>query len=47
VEKARLLGKQPAPFAIMHVVVKEAGTWKIAHTHTTTMIPDGFVSAPQ
>jgi hypothetical protein len=29
------------------VLVKEAGEWKIAHTHVTPMIPDGFVPAGQ
>jgi ketosteroid isomerase-like protein len=47
VEKAQLLGDQPPPLAITHVLVKEGGEWKIAHTHTTTMIPDGFVPASQ
>jgi hypothetical protein len=47
VEKARLVGDQPPPLAITHVLVKEGGEWKIAHTHTTTMIPDGFVPAGQ
>jgi hypothetical protein len=47
VEKAQLLGGQPPPLAITHVLVKEGSEWKIAHTHTTTMIPDGFVSAGQ
>jgi ketosteroid isomerase-like protein len=47
VEKARLLGDQPPPAAITHVLVKEAGEWKIAHTHVTPMIPDGFVPAGQ
>jgi ketosteroid isomerase-like protein len=45
VEKARLLGDQPPPVAITHVLVKEGGEWKIAHTHITTMIPAGFVPA--
>jgi len=47
VEKAQLLGNQPPPLAITHVLVKEGGEWKIAHTHVTTMIPDGFVPAGQ
>ena len=47
VEKARLVGAQPPPAVITHVLVKEGGEWKVAHTHVTTMIPDGFVPADQ
>jgi hypothetical protein len=47
VEKARLLENDPPPAAITHVLVKERGDWKIAHTHVTPMIPEGFVPARQ
>jgi hypothetical protein len=46
-EKARLLGDDPPPAAITHVLVKERGAWKIAHTQVTPMIPAGFVPAAQ
>jgi hypothetical protein len=46
-EKARLLGGDPPPTAITHVLVKEGGAWKIAHTQVTPMIPVGFVPARQ
>jgi hypothetical protein len=46
-EKAQLLGGDPPPTTITHVLVKEGGTWKIAHTQVTPMIPAGFVPARQ
>jgi hypothetical protein len=47
VDKTRLLGDNPPPVAITHVLVKEGGAWKIAHTQVTPMIPAGFVPARQ
>jgi hypothetical protein len=44
-EKVRLLGADPPPVAITHVLVKEGGAWRIAHTQVTPMIPTGFVPA--
>ncbi len=39
IDKARALGNPPDPAVITHVLVKDRGQWKIAHTQVTPMNP--------
>jgi ketosteroid isomerase-like protein len=40
-DKVKLLGPDPTPIAVTHVLAKEGNAWKIAHTHISDLYPPG------